>query len=89
LNSGHELWRLRLSSFGGFGLALVALAPLVFGAYMIATPSFNESFLEDQSEYTRFIIIIIMSLNMTRLLTIGGAKAKTGLTVYSKEFCAN
>jgi len=28
----YELWRLRLSSFGGYGLALAALALVVFGA---------------------------------------------------------
>jgi len=27
------LWRLRLFSFGGYGLALAALALVVFGAY--------------------------------------------------------
>jgi len=30
-------WRLRLFSFGGYGLALAALALVVFGAYDIAT----------------------------------------------------
>jgi len=29
---GYELWRLRLFSFGGYGLALAALALAVFGA---------------------------------------------------------
>jgi len=28
----YELWRLRLFSFGGYGLALAALALVVFGA---------------------------------------------------------
>jgi len=28
----YELWRLRLFSFGGYGLALAALALMVFGA---------------------------------------------------------
>jgi len=28
----YELWRLRLCSFGGYGLALAALALVVFGA---------------------------------------------------------
>jgi len=28
----YELWRLRLFSFGGYGLALAALARVVFGA---------------------------------------------------------
>jgi len=28
----YELWRLRLFSFGGYGLALAALALAVFGA---------------------------------------------------------
>jgi len=28
-----DLWRLRLFSFGGYGLALAALALAVFGAY--------------------------------------------------------
>ena len=28
-----DLWRLRLFSFGGYGLALAALALVVFGAY--------------------------------------------------------
>jgi len=28
----YELWRLRLFSFGGYGLALTALALVVFGA---------------------------------------------------------
>ena len=28
-----DLWRLRLISFGGYGLALAALALVVFGAY--------------------------------------------------------
>ena len=31
--SGYELWRLRFFSFGGYGLALAALALVVFGAY--------------------------------------------------------
>jgi len=35
----HELWRLRLSSFGGYGLALAALALVVFGA--IECPPFR------------------------------------------------
>jgi len=30
----YELWRLRLFSFGGYGLALAALALVVFGARM-------------------------------------------------------
>jgi len=33
LYSGYELWRLRLFSFGGYGLALAALALVVFAAY--------------------------------------------------------
>jgi len=33
LYGGYELWRLRLFSFGGDGLALVALALVLFGAY--------------------------------------------------------
>jgi len=33
LYSGYELWRLRLFSFGGYGLALAALALVFFGAY--------------------------------------------------------
>jgi len=33
LYSGYELWRLRPFSFGGYGLALAALALVVFGAY--------------------------------------------------------
>jgi len=33
LYSGYELWRLRLFSFCGYGLALAALALVVFGAY--------------------------------------------------------
>jgi len=33
LGCGYDLWRLRLFSFGGYGLALAALALLVFGAY--------------------------------------------------------
>jgi len=33
LYSGYELWRLRLFSFCGYELALVALALVVFGAY--------------------------------------------------------
>jgi len=33
LYSGYELWRLRLFSFCGNGLALEALALVVFGAY--------------------------------------------------------
>jgi len=32
-HSCHELWRLRLFSSGGYGLALAALALVVFGAY--------------------------------------------------------
>jgi len=31
-NSGYELCRLRLFSFGGYGLALAALALVIFGA---------------------------------------------------------
>jgi len=33
LYGGYELWRLRLFSFVGYGLALAALALVVFGAY--------------------------------------------------------
>jgi len=33
LYSGSELWRLRLFSFGGYGLALAVLALVVFGPY--------------------------------------------------------
>jgi len=33
LYSGYELWRLRLFSFCGYGLALAALALVLFGAY--------------------------------------------------------
>jgi len=33
LYGGYEVWRLRLFSFCGYGLALAALALLVFGAY--------------------------------------------------------
>jgi len=33
LYSGSELWRLRLFSFCGYGLALAALALVLFGAY--------------------------------------------------------
>jgi len=33
LNSGYEVWRLRLSSFCGYGLTLAALALVLFGAY--------------------------------------------------------
>jgi len=33
LYSGYELWRLRLFLFGGYGLALAALALVLFGAY--------------------------------------------------------
>jgi len=33
LYSGNELWRLRLFSFFGYGLALAALALAIFGAY--------------------------------------------------------
>jgi len=36
----NELWRLRLFSFGGYGLALAALALMVFGA--IECPPFLE-----------------------------------------------
>jgi len=32
LYGGYELWRLRLFSFGGYGLALAALALVLFGA---------------------------------------------------------
>jgi len=32
LPGGYELWRLRHFSFGGYGLALAALALAVFGA---------------------------------------------------------
>jgi len=32
LYSGYELWRLQLFSFCGYGLALAALALVVFGA---------------------------------------------------------
>jgi len=34
----YELWRLRLFSFGGYGLALAALALLVFGAIECPPP---------------------------------------------------
>jgi len=33
LYSGYDLWRLRLFSFCGYGLALAALALVLFGAY--------------------------------------------------------
>jgi len=33
LYSGYKLWRLRLVSFYGYGLALAALALVLFGAY--------------------------------------------------------
>jgi len=33
LHSGYELWHLRLFSFYGYGLALAALALVLFGAY--------------------------------------------------------
>jgi len=33
LYSGYELWRLQLFSFCGYGLALAALALVLFGAY--------------------------------------------------------
>jgi len=36
----RTLWRLRLSSFGGYGLALAALALVVFGA-IEAPPRFS------------------------------------------------
>jgi len=35
----NELWRLRLFSFGGYGLALAALALVVFGAIECPPPS--------------------------------------------------
>ena len=35
----YELWRLRLFSFGGYGLALAALALMVFGA-IVCPPHF-------------------------------------------------
>jgi len=41
LCSGYELLRLRLFSFGGYGLALPALALVVFGAYDSYPPLMN------------------------------------------------
>jgi len=41
LYSGYELWRLRLFSFGVYGLALAALALVLFGAYD-SYPTFPE-----------------------------------------------
>jgi len=47
LYSGYELWRLRLFSLGGYGLALAALALavlvlVVFGAYESHAPIVTE-----------------------------------------------